>query len=106
MILELANDIQPLFERQPAQEKKRLLDYLLSNCTCDGAHLEVEFRQPFKIIAEDTQRVDLENDSRSDDLGDYEKWLPLLNEYRTICIDPPAEILYVFQASRDVWCGQ
>ena len=58
------------------KRKKRLLDYLLSNCTCDGAHLEVEFRQPFKIIAEDTQRVDLENDSRSDDLGDYEKWLP------------------------------
>ena len=32
-ILELASNAQSLFERQPAREKRRLLNFLLSNCS-------------------------------------------------------------------------
>jgi len=32
-ILELARNAQALFERQPAREKRRLLNFVLSNCS-------------------------------------------------------------------------
>ena len=52
MILELAQDAVNLFEKQPAREKRRLLRFVLSNCTWDGEQLTPEFRQPFDMIAD------------------------------------------------------
>ena len=40
-----------LFEKQPASEKRRLLDFVLSNSTWGDGQLTVEFRQPFDLIA-------------------------------------------------------
>lgn len=51
MLLELANRASELFARQPASEKRRLLDFVLSNCTCKGGVLTPKFRQNFDIIA-------------------------------------------------------
>jgi hypothetical protein len=48
---ELAGRAVELFEKQPASEKRRLLDFVLSNCTWANGELTPEFRQPFDMIA-------------------------------------------------------
>ncbi len=50
-LLELASRAADLFARQPAREKRRLLDFILSNSTWANGELAVEFRQPFDMIA-------------------------------------------------------
>ncbi len=50
-LLELASRSHALFEKQPASEKRRLLNFVLSNCTWKGGELTAMFRQPFDIIA-------------------------------------------------------
>ena len=53
-ILELARNAQRLFERQDAREKRRLLNFVLSNCTWDDGKIVATFRQPFDLLAETT----------------------------------------------------
>jgi hypothetical protein len=40
-----------IFEKQLASEKRRLLDFVLSNSTWGNGELTVKFRQPFDLIA-------------------------------------------------------
>ena len=49
-LLELANDAKGLFERQPAREKRRLLNLLLSNCEWSDGVIAVTFQQPFDFL--------------------------------------------------------
>jgi len=60
-LLELAQLAHSLFIRQTAAEKRRLLDYLVSNSIWDGKNLAIEFKQPFDIISQSAQVVELAN---------------------------------------------
>ena len=51
-LLELARKAQTLFDRQEPREKRRLLDFLLSNCTWEDGEVVTSFRQPFDLLAE------------------------------------------------------
>lgn len=51
-LLELARNARNLFERQEAREKRRLLDFLVSNCSWKDGQLTAEFRQPFDLLAD------------------------------------------------------
>ncbi len=53
-LLELARNAQSLFERQDVREKRRLLNFVLSNCTWDDGEMAAPFRQPFGLLAETT----------------------------------------------------
>src|SRR5580704_16905110 len=53
-ILELARNAQRLFERQIPREKRRLLNFVLSNCTWEDGEVVATFRQPFDLLAETT----------------------------------------------------
>src|SRR5262249_42954505 len=53
-LLELAQNAQRLFEKQEPREKRRLLNFVVSNCAWKGGELAVSFRQPFDILAEIT----------------------------------------------------
>ena len=53
-ILELARNAQRLFERQEPREKRRLLNFVLSNCTWEDGEVVATFRQPFDLLAETT----------------------------------------------------
>ena len=53
-ILELARNAKALFERQPAREKRRLLNFVLSNCSWENGELAASFRQPFDLLSETT----------------------------------------------------
>jgi DNA invertase Pin-like site-specific DNA recombinase len=53
-ILELARNAQRLFERQQAREKRRLLNFVLSNCSWENGKVTAIFRQPFDLLEETT----------------------------------------------------
>jgi len=54
-ILELASNAQKLFESQEPCQKRRLLDFLLSNCSWEDGEVVATFRQPFDLLAETTR---------------------------------------------------
>ena len=53
-ILELARNAQKLFEQQEPREKRRLLNFLLSNCSWEDGEVVATFRQPFDFLAQTT----------------------------------------------------
>lgn len=78
-LLELAHNAHKLFAKQSATEKRRLLSLLLSNCFWDGKRLEIEFKQPFDLIAKSISEVEASEDLNGEETGDFEKWLPRLD---------------------------
>jgi site-specific DNA recombinase len=53
-ILELARNAKRLFERQEPRQKRRLLNFVLSNCSWEDGEVTATFRQPFDLLAETT----------------------------------------------------
>jgi site-specific DNA recombinase len=51
-LLDLARNAQKLFERQEPRQKRRLLNFVLSNCSWEDGEVRVTFRQPFDLLAE------------------------------------------------------
>ena len=51
-LLDLARNAQRLFTKQERSEKRRLLDFVLSNCTWEDGEVVATFRQPFDMLAE------------------------------------------------------
>jgi site-specific DNA recombinase len=75
-ILELARNAQRLFERQEPRQKRRLLNFVLSNCTWEAGEVIATFRQPFDLLAETTVvAAQVERDGRRN-LTKSEIWLP------------------------------
>ena len=60
-LLELAQSAHVLFESQPPAEKRKLLNFVLSNCTWKGGELSAKYRQPFDVlgvaVASERQRM-------------------------------------------------
>jgi site-specific DNA recombinase len=50
-LLELAQSAHVLFESQAPGEKRKLLNFVLSNCTWKGGELTANYRQPFDVLA-------------------------------------------------------
>jgi site-specific DNA recombinase len=55
-ILELARNAQRLFKRQEPRQKRRLLDFVLSNCTWKDGEVIATFRQPFDLTEQRKER--------------------------------------------------
>jgi len=53
-LLELARNAQRLFSKQEPREKRRLLNFVLSNCAWEDGEVIVTFRQPFDLLSETT----------------------------------------------------
>ncbi len=51
-LLDLARNAQRLFASQKPREKRRLLNFVLSNGTWKDGEVVATFRQPFDILAE------------------------------------------------------
>src|SRR5262249_12464429 len=56
-LLGLSRRAAELFARQEPKEKRRLLDFVLSNCTWKDGRLTVQFRQPFDLLAVTNESV-------------------------------------------------
>jgi DNA invertase Pin-like site-specific DNA recombinase len=74
-LLALAQRAAGLFERQPPAEKRRLLNFLLSNCSWKEGTLHAEFRQPFDMLS--ITAIPPSGSAGDGDAGtaDSEKWL-------------------------------
>ena len=53
-LLELARNAQRLFARQEPREKRRLLNFVVSNCSWKDGELTASLRQPFDLLAQTT----------------------------------------------------
>ena len=53
-ILELVSNAQKLLESQEPRQKRRLLNFLLSDCSWEDGEVVATFRQPFDLLAETT----------------------------------------------------
>ncbi len=82
-LLELARRAADLFAAQPAGEKRRLLDFVLSNCTWAGGELAVEFRQPFDLLAVAANAVNEKKAAGGSPGGLCPEKLPERNTVRT-----------------------
>src|ERR1700677_1443346 len=51
-LLDLARNAQRLFAKQEPREKRRLLNFLLSNCSWEDGEVVATFRQPFDMLAQ------------------------------------------------------
>ena len=74
-LLDLANRAYDLFGRQPPSEKRRLLNFVLSNCTWKGGELSVEFRQPFDMLAFRTMSHRSKKAAQNTSGGPFKNWL-------------------------------
>ena len=57
-LLELARNAQRLFAKQQPREKRRLLNFVLSNCTWEDGEVVATFREPFDMLAETATNTD------------------------------------------------
>jgi site-specific DNA recombinase len=75
-LLDLAHQVPVLFENQPPAEKRKLLDFVLSNCRWKHGELAAEYRKPFDMlavaVAADRAPAGLEASKN----GSFENWLP------------------------------
>jgi site-specific DNA recombinase len=74
-LLELAQSARRLFDRQEAREKRRLLDFVVSNCSWKGGELAVYLRQPFDILAKTTNTLASNAGPENGNRGTSENWL-------------------------------
>jgi site-specific DNA recombinase len=75
-LLELARNAQRLFEKQEPREKRRLLDFVVANCTWKGGELVANLRQPFDLLAETTSVAAQAAAGNKPNLAKTEIWLP------------------------------
>ena len=69
-VIELAQNAQRLFEKQDSREKRRLLNFLVSNSSWRDGELTVTLRQPFDLIAE-TTAIEAKRKAAGDVSNDY-----------------------------------
>ena len=74
-LLNLARRAAELFERQSPGEKRRLLNFLLSNCSWKDGTLHAEFRQPFDMLAVAAKPPSGSNGGGSGGKAVSENWL-------------------------------
>ena len=75
-LLELARNAQRLFEKQEPREKRRLLNFVVSNCSWKGGELAARLRQPFELLAQTTAVAAQAAACGRPNLAKSEIWLP------------------------------
>ena len=75
-LLELAQQAGEMFRTQPSNQKRRLLGFVLSNCTCEGGELTATYRQPFDIVALTAKAERESGTSGGGEKRGFEMWRP------------------------------
>jgi site-specific DNA recombinase len=73
-LLELGRRAHELFEKQEPREKRRLLDFVLSNCIWKDGELQATFRQPFDLIIALTKAYEHKKAAGAASNGLFENW--------------------------------
>ena len=95
-LLELAQGAGRLFRQQSGAEQRRLLGFVLSNCSWRDGHLTTASRQPVDLLAKNVIAIEEGLRGRSPKKRQFDNWLPFVDSYRTFCLAPPAEIRELF----------
>jgi len=74
-LLELARSAQMLFAKQEPGEKRRLLNFLLSNCTWEDGAAVATFRKPFDLLAETVAGAEGAATDDGAKTAKFENWL-------------------------------
>jgi hypothetical protein len=99
-LLELAQNVQRLFAKQDPREKRRLLNFLLSNCTWEDGEVVATFRQPFAMLAKTAMAAAHFEADETAKSSKIEIWLPFLDTYRTLCIAPEPQFEQILEQIR------
>ncbi len=100
-LLELAQSAQRLFERQEPRQKRRLLNFVLSNCSWTEGEMTATFRQPFDLLAETTAIAARQEAVTMANSGKCEIWLAISASHAArglkpgrvrACISAPAHL--------------
>lgn len=75
-LLELAQNAYRLFVKQSPTEKRRLLNFMVSNSVWMDGELTVTYKQPFDMLAEYASKPEGAVNGNSAENGRFEKWLP------------------------------
>lgn len=73
-LISLARKAHDLFESSTAVEKRRLLNFVLSNCTWQHGELRADYRQPFDLLAETIDGTDPSQGGGSTANPQIENW--------------------------------
>ena len=74
-VLELAKNAQRLFDKQEPREKRRFLNFVVSNSSWRDGELSVSLRQPFDLLADTAAQAAQVEGSEDADLAKREIWL-------------------------------
>lgn len=88
-ILKLASRAAELFEKQPAEEKRPLLNCVLTGATWQHGNLKADFRQLFDILAKTARANSVSNFMENPieaSTGEKEVWLPVMDTFRTVLL--------------------
>jgi site-specific DNA recombinase len=75
-LLELAQNSYKLFVQQDPAEKRRLLNFLVSNSYWADKNLKVVLRKPFDLLTKISDLVDQDDYPKYDKLRNFDIWLP------------------------------
>jgi site-specific DNA recombinase len=101
-ILELARSAQRLFERQEPRQKRRLLNFVLSNCSWEFGEVRATFRQPFDLLAETAAIAARQDAGATANSAKSEIWLPLLESNQAARVQSP--VPYQLGEGATHWC--
>jgi site-specific DNA recombinase len=101
-LLELARNAQRLFKIQEARQKRRLLNFVVSNCSWKAGKLTAALRQPFDLLAKSNDVAAHAAHDREADLAKSQIWLPFLDTYRTMCLAPDSEFRRTLKEIREL----
>ncbi len=65
-----------MFRTQPSNQKRRLLGFVLSNCTWKGGELTATYRQPFDFVEKNVLGFSQRKRSGEPETAISEIWLP------------------------------
>lgn len=74
-LLELARGAHLAFEKQSPAEKRRLLNFVVSNCVWKNGELTADFRQPFDMLAATVQTAMPMDAMAATKTANFENWL-------------------------------
>jgi hypothetical protein len=87
-LLELAKNARQLFDQQEPREQRRLLNFVVSNCSWKDGHLTVRYRQPFDLLVDTAENAQGLAAAEGPEIAKTEIWLPFLDTYRMLCLAP------------------
>ncbi len=99
--LELGQRAAFLYAKQDDMEKRKILDFLLSNSKWKDGKLIPNYRKPFDLLAEVNEEAKRKTTAIPGNGGQNNQWLPVVDKIRTLFIAPSFEIRLTLEAAKN-----